>query len=261
MLKSTFNKGMSSTPGGRPSSRTNFSLAGRGRSQKIEKLFGLNIPVENVVAVLKEKYRVKDPPPLNPHTERLQDRSRYCDFHQNYGHNTEYCYKLKRIIESLKRKGLLAEFMKDEVPREQQSLKGKEKIIDVILNEAPSMAQLKRKIHLLKESYVAPKSLEKEDVISFTKAELAPTSGKKLNPIILDVSMIHLNFQQLLVRRVLVDSGASSNILYYKYFRKKGLGEDMLRSTSMKLEGFTTHKVMTKGIMMLSVTLGAGLAN
>lgn len=123
------------------------------------------------------------------------------------------------------------------------------------------MAQLKRQIHLLKESYVASKSLESEDVISFTRAELAPTSGEKLNPIILDVSMTHPNFQQFLVRRVLVDSGASSNILYYQCFRDMGLGEEMLRPTSMKLEGFTTHKVMTKGIMVLNVTLGAGLVS
>lgn len=37
-----------------------------------------------------------------------------------------------------------------------------------------------------------------------------------------------------------------------------GLGEEMLRPTSMKWEGFTTHKVQTNGIMVLNVTLGVG---
>lgn len=129
--KNVFYRGRLFTPGGRLNSRTNFGPTGRGRSQKTEKLFGLNIQIENVVAVLKEKFRVKDPPPLNLHTEGLQDQSRLCDFHQNYGHNTQYCYQLKRIAEFLERKGLLAEFMKDESPGEQQSLKGKEKVIDV----------------------------------------------------------------------------------------------------------------------------------
>lgn len=69
---------------------------------------------------------------------------------QNYGHNTEYCYQLKEIIESLKWKGLLAEFMKDEPQRDLQLLKEKEKVIDVILNETPSMVQLKWQIHFLK---------------------------------------------------------------------------------------------------------------
>lgn len=88
----------------------------------------------------------------------------------------------------------MAEFIKDELQREQQSLKGKEKVIDVILNEAPSMSQMKLQIYLLKESYVTPKCLEKEDIISFTKAELAPTNDKKLNPVTLDISMTHPNF-------------------------------------------------------------------
>lgn len=94
----------------------------------------------------------------------------------------------------MKKKGLLEEFMKDEP--QSTSLKGKEKVIYVILNEVPSISQLKRQIHLLKESYVAPKSLEMEDVISFTKAELAPTTGKKLNLVLLDGSITHPNFQQ-----------------------------------------------------------------
>lgn len=35
----------------------------------------------------------------------------------------------------------------------------------------------------------------------------------------------------------------------------------MLRPTSMKLEGFTTHKILSKGIMILNVTLGVGLSS
>lgn len=56
-----------------------------------------------------------------------------------------------------------------------------------------------------------------------------------------------------------MDSGASSNILYYQCFRVMGLVEEMLRPASLKLEDFTTDKVPTKGIMVLNVTLGTGL--
>lgn len=77
------------------------------------------------MAVLKEKYGIKDPPPLNPHTEGMRDQSRYCDFHQNYSHSTEYCCQMKKIIESLKRRGLLAEFMKESHSVNIRSLKEK----------------------------------------------------------------------------------------------------------------------------------------
>lgn len=56
-----------------------------------------------------------------------------------------------------------------------------------------------------------------------------------------------------------MDSGVSSNIVYCQYFRDMRLGEKRIRPTPMKLEDFTTHKVATKGIMILNVTLGTGL--
>lgn len=59
----------------------------------------------------------------------------------------------------------------------------------MILKELPFITQLKRQIYLLKKKYTSRKSLEKEDVISFTKEKLAPTTRKHKNPIILDVTM------------------------------------------------------------------------
>lgn len=52
-----------------------------------------------------------------------------------------------------------------------------------------------------------------------------------------------------------MDSGASSNSLYYHCFHKMGLEDQMLRTTPMKFEIFTTHEVTTRGIITLNVTL------
>lgn len=79
--KSTFDKGKSFTSGSRMNSKPSFNSSGKNRVRRTKMPFRLNIPIENVAAVLKEKYGVKDPPPLNPHTEGVRDRSRYCDFH------------------------------------------------------------------------------------------------------------------------------------------------------------------------------------
>lgn len=42
---------------------------GKNIIRKTTKPFRLNIPVENLVAVLKERYGVQDPTPLNPQNE------------------------------------------------------------------------------------------------------------------------------------------------------------------------------------------------
>lgn len=123
------------------------------------------------------------------------------------------------------------------------------------MNELPSMTQLKRQVHMLKETCVTL-TYDKELVISFSTTELAPTSGQKWNPVILDVTFTSPTFDKFLVRRVLVDVWASSNILYYHCFKEMGMGDQFMKPTSMKLEGFTTHKVVTKGTVMLNVKLG-----
>lgn len=46
---------------------------GKNRTRKSKKPFRLNIPIDNLVAVLKERYRVRDPAPLNPQNKGTQD--------------------------------------------------------------------------------------------------------------------------------------------------------------------------------------------
>lgn len=54
-----------------------------------------------------------------------------------------------------------------------------------------------------------------------------------------------------------MDTRASSNILYYHCFREMGLGDPLMKPTPMKLEVFTTHKITTKGTIVLNVTVGS----
>lgn len=58
------------------------------------------------------------------------------------------------------------------------------------------------------------------------------------------------------VKRILVNTGASRNILYYQCFIEMGMNDHHLKPSSMVLEGFTAHKIRVKGTLWLDVTLG-----
>lgn len=58
------------------------------------------------------------------------------------------------------------------------------------------------------------------------------------------------------VKRLMVDTGASRNVLFYKCFEAMGLKSRQLVLCATRLEGFTTHKVDIKGTIEIEVSLG-----
>lgn len=68
--------------------KNNSNDKGKNWTSKIENPFGLNIPVKNIIPVLNEKYGVRDPIPLNAHSNSLI-RSKYYHFHKKFSHNMD----------------------------------------------------------------------------------------------------------------------------------------------------------------------------
>lgn len=67
--------------------------------------------------------------------------------------------------------------------------------------------------------------------------------------------MTHEGTNNCRVKRVLVDTGATKNILYYKCFQEMGMSHHHMKSSNMVLEGFTAHKIGVKGRVRIRVTL------
>lgn len=57
------------------------------------------------------------------------------------------------------------------------------------------------------------------------------------------------------VRRIMVDTGSSVNVMYKKCFDQMGLGQDQLMSSLEPLYGFTGEAVVPKGRIRLPLTV------
>ena len=72
-----------------------------------------------------------------------------------------------------------------------------------------------------------------------------------------DAIVITLLIADYTTRRVLVDNGSSTDILYYPAFQQLRLGRDQLRPVNSPLVGFDGMKVQSVGTISLSVVVRA----
>ena len=91
-----------------------------------------------------------------------------------------------------------------------------------------------------------------EPTISFTDEE-----AERIHHPHDDAIVIILLIADYTTRRVLVDNGSSTDILYYPAFQLMRFGRDLLRPACSPLIGFGGMKVQPVGIVMLPVVVGS----
>ena len=70
----------------------------------------LNASQEAIYLAIRDKGLLRKPDPMKAPADG-RNRYKYCNFHEDVGHNTSECYSLRNQIEGLVRGGLLAEFL------------------------------------------------------------------------------------------------------------------------------------------------------
>ena len=71
-----------------------------------------------------------------------------------------------------------------------------------------------------------------------------------------DTIVISLNIVDYDVRRILVDNGSSTDILFYDAFSKISLSDDHLGPMNFLLIGFTDDTILVEGIITLAMNAG-----
>ncbi|XP_065020456.1 uncharacterized protein LOC135645730 [Musa acuminata AAA Group] len=179
-----------------------------------------------------------------------KDRSKYCRFHQDYGHDTEDCHDLQNQIEGLIRRGHLGRYLRkprEVTPRPKEPV---ERQIDVIFGglAAGSNSSVARKAYARSTVEKRPR-LELEPEITFGAREVKSSHHD-------DALVISIQVANARVKRVMVDTESSADVLYFDAFRRLGLTEGDLNPMASALIGFMGDSISPLETMALPVTIG-----
>ncbi|XP_065009063.1 uncharacterized protein LOC135639193 [Musa acuminata AAA Group] len=145
-----------------------------------------------------------------------RDQSKYCRFHRDHGHDTEDCHDLRNQIEALIWRSHLGRYLKSR--KVTLSPRGPpERQINVISGKptAGGTSTIARKsyAHSMVEKH--PR-LEHEPTITFGVGEVEHSHHD-------DAMVISIQIANAWVKRVMVDTGSSTDVLYFDAFGRLGL--------------------------------------
>ncbi|KAL0282337.1 UNVERIFIED_CONTAM: hypothetical protein Sangu_2956500 [Sesamum angustifolium] len=196
---------------------------------------------------------------------------KYCRFHRDRGHTTEECHHLMNEIEKLIQRGYLKEYINQGPSRQpQDSISAQTRntdnlptagVIAVIsggptggdsANARKALARATMENHWQAPIQVYNVNSENQEEISFNSQDMDPMRNQNNDALVISATLA--NF---LVKKVLVDSGSSADIMFYDAYVQLGIDNAQLRKVNTPLTGFSGEMIEPLGEVMLPLSLGS----
>ncbi|XP_045791370.1 uncharacterized protein LOC123886075 [Trifolium pratense] len=198
----------------------------------------------------------------------------WCAYHRAKGNDTEKCFRLRDLIEELIRSGHLRKFIDDAaqgrvvVPKVQRhdskELPGRDEDqtrVRIAVNTiaggfsgggVSNNARKKYARSATHETYlVGNTSFSPAPDISFTAEDGQGVLPHDDDPLVIQVQILNCD-----VKRVLIDSGSSADVMYWEASKAMQLAEEQLQPYEKTLVGFAGEHVEVMGYTTLLTTFG-----
>jgi hypothetical protein len=234
----------------------------------------LNTSRSQILMEIEKEEDLRWPKPLRSDLEK-RNKNQFCRFHKEVGHDTDDCRQLKDEIEFLIRRGKLDKFTKDGNRGNQQgnyerkdydrrdndqdrTPKPRGPVINMIFGgpTAAGSSRNSRKAYAREVMTVvgeAPKRAKTEVAITFDDSDLEGVKFPHDDPLVI-IPVIGNSK----TKRVLVDNGASVDILFHDAFIKMGYTDSQLTPSNMPIYGFNGVESKVEGTIQLPMTIGQG---
>jgi hypothetical protein len=233
-----------------------------------------NQPIYRIMGDIKNEPFFMWPAPLGEDPTR-RDPNKYCSYHREKGHMTEKCYTLKKHLEDLAKAGHLHRYISDgqrqhyhEGPTTIHHAKPAARVIETIhtsrsnghsydrLKSDLKKAQHLREVFQVSEGSVMSKKPRmdfprNEQQIFFFDEDLRDVQTPHDDPLV-----IKLRIGDSDVKRVLIDQGSCSKIMYPDLFHGLGLKQSDLQPYDAPLFGFSGESIRPMGRITLNVHTG-----
>ncbi|XP_016173856.1 uncharacterized protein LOC107616409 [Arachis ipaensis] len=234
----------------------------------------LTAPITEVYQQIAEKGILTKSRPLKGRTGG--DKSLYCEYHKGYGHRTQDCFDLKDALEQAIRDGKLADFshLIREPRRRNRDHEGEDSsraarqrreperddhgltVVNVVTarNSAPrSKSAQKKDAKVLAVSSSSARSSRVLPSISFGPEDQWFDEIPESPPMVITARV-----GTGLVKRILVDTGADSNIMFRNVFDALGLRDTDLATHQHGVVGLGDHFIKPDGIISLPTSVWQG---
>ncbi|XP_021720012.1 uncharacterized protein LOC110687695 [Chenopodium quinoa] len=213
---------------------------GPSKSKKAKKgyepKFEYNTDCYSILMEIKDRLKFDKPHPMKGPV-RFRDKNKYCHFHKDVGHETNDCINLKKLLDKLAADGHLKNYvLKSSVTLKTDSKSGRENphdsdsdsgFVAVIAGGFASGGPTIRGAKNHARSLGQVMSTLRADPEPFPNITIAEADRGKVQTPHDDPTVVELKVANMRVRRILVDTGSSSDIIslsclkHLKYDEKK----------------------------------------
>ncbi|XP_015966785.1 uncharacterized protein LOC107490525 [Arachis duranensis] len=246
----------------------------REHARKFTNYTPLTAPIMEVYQKIAEKGILSKPRPLKDRTGR--NKSLYCEYHKGYRHKTQDCFDLKDALVQAIRDGKLAEFSQiiREPRRRNRDHEGEDRSRAIRRCQEPERddhSLMMVNVVTVRNSAPRSRSVQKKDANVLVVSSSFARSSQRLPSIsfgpedqwfdeVLESPpmVIMARVGTGLVKQILMDTGAHSNIIFRNVFDALGLRDANLATHQHGVVGLGDHFIKPDGIIFLPTSMGQG---